>query len=644
MVKILLPFLVAVSLFRIIPHKANAQTEYAIHEVQGSANESPVTGELISLKGNIVTARGNSFFVIQAPETLHDNSDQTSEAIIIDQSFFGSPGDVVDITGTVYEENGLTILSQPGLTITNTGQDLPLPPPIELTAAMLGTSYSLVHSLEAVEGMRVSFQATANGPSTSSEDIPLRLGGQRVFREPGILAPGIDGLPEWDGNPELFWMDPNGLSAPNNRFVETGSQVEATGIMIEADSRFWMVLPETYSITPGTPAQPVRPKAENEFTVGSLNTLFLLEDEPDIETRYEKVARYIDEQMQLPDILAIQEVGSLSALNNLAFFLEQQNPEARYDAYLIPTNLTLKLGYLIKEEFSNIQVTALGAEEIFTFTGGLLHDRPPLLLQIQLPTDPVVNLQVLNLHLRSLNGIEGSSSGFVRNKRHQQAISVAQMVDDLQEEGNLVVLGDFNAFQFSDGYVDVFNQIAGLPSLGAQFSPLDLVDPPLTNQLNSLDEEDRYSFVFRGSAQVLDHCLTSSFNGLTVNGMEYARGNADFPRGFELNTSNALRASDHDGLVLYLQSDFPISTLDISKSQSIRLTGANPVQPGGQLQIISGQPLIHAQLYSTSGQLLMQKALQGTQSSCSVPEYPSGMYVLKVRSEETIESFRIILQ
>lgn len=174
--------------------------------------------------------------------------------------------------------------------------------------------------------MRVSFEAYANGPSTASELVPLRIAEQRVLREPGIQALGLPELPVWDGNPEIFWFDPNGLNAPNNRFISTHAEISATGVLVEAGPRFWVVLPEDYTVLPGPEPAPVPIKAAGEFTVGSLNTLFLFADAGDAETRYRKLAQYINEQMRLPDILAVQEVGSLTSLNNLAFYIEQQNP------------------------------------------------------------------------------------------------------------------------------------------------------------------------------------------------------------------------------------------------------------------------------------------------------------------------------
>ncbi len=632
-------------LFGIILNKATAQS-FEIWEAQGEAAVSPLLGQAVTLENNIVTARSNGFFVIQTPPERADGNPLTSDAIVVADAFFGQPGAVVTVSGTLQEEDGLTILAPPGLEIIPTGEAQPLPPPVVLSTDLPSPVYTPLHSLERLEGMRVSFEAYANGPSTASELVPLRIDAERVLREPGIQAPGLPELPEWDGNPEIFWIDPNGLNAPNNRFINTNAAISATGVLIEADPNFWVVLPEAYTVLPGPEPTPVPPKAPDEFTLGSLNALFLFADAADAETRYRKLARYIDEQMRLPDILAVQEVGSLTSLNNLAFYIEQQNPSADYDAYLLTSNQDLKLGYLVKSGLSsNLTVAQLGATEVFTFSGGLLHDRPPLLLTIALPTNPPTQLQVLNLHVRSLLGIEGSSAAFVRNKRHQQAISIATMVEALRANGNLVVLGDFNAFQFTDGYVDVLNQIAGLPSLGAQFPPLGIVDAPLTNELQSLPEEQRYSYVFNGSAQALDHCLTANLQELTSNGMFYARGNADYALAYAGTASSPLSASDHDGLVLYLQAEHPVSTGAVAKTGSLELTAPNPIRPGQWVEIKGAQDIRELRLVDATGRPVARQSLNAAQVSWAWPEVPAGFYSLQLRQAGgMVKAFKFVAQ
>ena len=123
-----------------------------------------------------------------------------------------------------------------------------------------------------------------------------------------------------------------------------------------------------------------------------------------------------------------------------------------------------------------------------------------------------------------------------------------------------------NAFQFTDGFVDVIGQITG------DFDPSqnlicetnacdDLVEPNLANEINSLPAEDQYSFIFRGNAQVLDLALTSEGLEPLVRGTEFGRGNADAAvdlindDGSSDPATLPLRASDHDGLVLYIVKD-----------------------------------------------------------------------------------------
>ena len=160
----------------------------------------------------------------------------------------------------------------------------------------------------------------------------------------------------------------------------------------------------------------------------------------------------------------------------------------------------------------------------------------------------------------------------MRAKRDAQATSVSLIVDSLQTDDSnvkLLVTGDFNAFQFTDGYVHVLGQIMGTPANAsqAQIPGTDLVEPDLTNAILSLPAEEQYSFNFGGSAQVLDHMLTSVKLNPKVTNIEYPRGNSDAPRSFGDSTASALRASDHDGLVLFLDLVPPQITVDANAIQ-----------------------------------------------------------------------------
>jgi hypothetical protein len=192
----------------------------------------------------------------------------------------------------------------------------------------------------------------------------------------------------------------------------------------------------------------------------------------------------------------------------------------------------------------------------------LLNDRPPLLLEgRQVADGSDFPFALMALHGRSLSGIETTPR--VRQKRYEQAQSVAEKVQALQDADpdiNLVLAGDFNAFEFSDGFVDVTGIMAGA------FNPADnlicdsnactdQVDPDLLDQVTVIPQGERYSFIFNGSAQVLDHALTSSALDELLRDFSFGRGNADAAEVLIQDGATALRSSDHDGLVLFLAKD-----------------------------------------------------------------------------------------
>jgi hypothetical protein len=209
----------------------------------------------------------------------------------------------------------------------------------------------------------------------------------------------------------------------------------------------------------------------------------------------------------------------------------------------------------------------LGRFEILLFDGSLLNDRPPLLLEARQVADgsdfPIV---VIAIHGRSLSSIDSATRGErTRAKRLAQAQFVAAEVQALQDANpdiNLVVTGDFNAFEFTDSYVDVTGHMKGEVAPGDNLvctdeggDCSDMVNPDLINQVLMIPEGERYSFIFRGNAQVLDHALTSSGLDELVRDFSYGRGNTDAAVDLINDGSTILRASDHDGLVLFMIKD-----------------------------------------------------------------------------------------
>ena len=332
----------------------------------------------------------------------------------------------------------------------------------------------------------------------------------------------------------------------------------------------------------------MRPRDPGEFTVATLNLFRLfddLDDPPDIAAdgrerndtvvstsdyllRRAKLAAYILVVLDAPDVLAVQEAEKLGVLEDLAADIALAEPTVVYSAFLEEGNDlgTIDIGFLVRDTVSVDAVTQLGREETFinpiTLEENLLHDRPPLLLEARFSAedDDAFRFEALAVHNRSLGGIDGSQGERVRVKRLKQAQSIAEKADERQGSKGKVrfmVTGDFNAFEFTDGFVDVVGQIKGDfdPSENLLSGP-DLVDPNLENVVDSsLPAEERYSFIFRGNAQALDHVLLSTKLEKFVRGAEYGRGNADAALDLINGDTTVLRASDHDGLVVFIQSD-----------------------------------------------------------------------------------------
>jgi len=402
-------------------------------------------------------------------------------------------------------------------------------------------------------------------------EVHITAAPARTFREPGIEFPGVmmPPIPTWDGNPEVFELDPDKLGLPN-QIIPAGSSFSATGI-IGFEFGGYELWPSQLTVTPAILPAPVRPRTAGEFTVGTLNLFRLFSGESDYAARLTKFSMYIRSVLDAPEILAVQEVESLAVLQDLAALIESDDTSIVYTAHLVEGNDIggIDVGFLTRESIQVDTVTQLGATETFvnpiTLETNILHDRPPLLIEgsseLEFGTFPIA---VMAVHNRSLGGIDGSEGLRVRVKRLLQAESIATMVQDLQvADANvrLVVTGDFNAFEFTDGYADAVGVIAG------DFDPLtslvcsevtcsgDLVEPNLDNQVLWLPDAERYSFIFRGNAQVLDHALTSEKLAGEISGIEYGRGNADAAVDLINNVGSVLRSSDHDGLVIYVVRD-----------------------------------------------------------------------------------------
>lgn len=551
---------------------------FEIWEIQGSGPDSPFVGQKVLTPDNIVTALSPSGFFIQTPSDpgRDDMDPDTSNGIFV---FTGGPpmydavqavlvGDLVDVTGIVAEFFGFTeFTSSPEVVFKNAGMTLPAAVEFDASTPSPDPMFpSCAIEFECYEGMLVHVEnGTVTGPnqrfsSDTIAEVHITAAADRTFRETGIEFPGMAGLPVWDGNPEVFELDPDKLGLPNE-IIPAGSSFSATGVL-GFEFGGYELWPTELSFTSAVILQGVRERQRAEFTIGSLNMFRLFESPAEVSmARRAKFVDYILNILDAPDILGVQEVGNLGVLELLASDIAEIDSSVVYTAYLVEGNDIggIDVGFLVRNTVAVDAITQLGKDELFDFDSppSLLHDRPPLLLEGRSVNEGAdYPVAVMVVHNRSLNGITGART---QNKRLAQAQSIAEKVQAMQTANpdvRLIIVGDFNAFEFTDGYVDVVGQIAGnLVPVDNLLSGEDLVEPNLINQVLSISPDERYSFVFRGNAQVLDHVLTSMALDNSVRGLEYGRGNADAAVDLINDSSTLLRASDHDGMVLFLTKD-----------------------------------------------------------------------------------------
>jgi predicted extracellular nuclease len=330
--------------------------------------------------------------------------------------------------------------------------------------------------------------------------------------------------------------------------------------------------------------------AGNEFTVASFNLERFYDVNNDagsdvvltttaFNNRLNKVSLAIRNVLRYPDILGVEEAENLTTLQAIAAKVNNDavaagDPDPAYQAYLEEGNDPggIDVGFLVKtKKVQVIDVVQYGKNTIFINPANnqpdLLNDRPPLVLRATITNNaPPYPVTVIVNHLRSLNGVDDPVDGpRIRAKREAQAEYLATLIQGFQTSdpaANVVAVGDFNAFQFPDGYADIIGVIKGTPVPANQVltPPAVITNPPLTDLVETAPADQRYSYVFDGSAQVLDHVLVNRNLLGQLSRFHTARLDADFPEIYRNDPTRPERISDHDVPVAYFRIPNPLFT------------------------------------------------------------------------------------
>ncbi|CAN5577120.1 lamin tail domain-containing protein [soil metagenome] len=582
-----------------------------IRTIQANKPSTYVSQTLMT--SGIVTGVKSNGFYLEAKDS--DTNPVTPEGILV---YTGStvlpayiqPGAEVQVTGTVntYPTTGLIkgteIDGAQTFSLLSSGN--PLPAPVTITASMDSPSGG-VNQFSRFEGMRVaidSLTSTSGTDGTLTESTELNVsnglfygvvtGVPRPFREPGIgvsdttFGPVPAGIPIYDSNPEVLLFDSLAFGSPAINLTSNATLNGVVGVLDLSSGYPSILIDKTTRPTVSglmTPV-PVPVQAANEFTVASFNMERFYNDVTDADNPGSSVVRVTTEAYQrrlkkgslairnvlnFPDIIGVQEIENLNVLTDLANKVSsdaaaagQTDPVYLPYLYLATDGTGINTGMLVK----STRVTTIKAEQIglgvtFTNAGGnqaVLNDRTFLVLHAGIKRgggQPDYPVTVISVHQRSLINVDDptSTGATVRLKREAQAEYLASTIQAYQAAGeHVVTVGDYNAFEFSDGFVDSLGVIKGTPVPASQVvtAPVaGLANPPLVDLVTLLPTAERQSYVETGSAQVLDHVVVTSDLVPTETRLVYAHIDSDFPL-VNLNDANSpTRISDHDPAVVY---------------------------------------------------------------------------------------------
>ncbi|MFQ5859344.1 MAG: endonuclease/exonuclease/phosphatase family protein, partial [Anaerolineae bacterium] len=309
--------------------------------------------------------------------------------------------------------------------------------------------------------------------------------------------------------------------------------------------------------------------APDEYTVATFNVENLFDDIVDsgktqtrdasslvnpaeLELKLDKLAEGIHDDLREPTILGLQEVEKIELLEALA-----ARPEiaTEYGAVLIqgPDNRGINVGLMYDRD----RVTILESKQLQGCTtlgpntggpnvpcdtdgdgtndGNLLFSRPPLLVRLVVSDAGGEGsgdvMWVIVAHFKSKRG----GAELTEPRRVEQASFLAGVVNELLVEtpgGRVIILGDLNDF-FDSPPINTLT-----------------AEAPLGNIWFKAPDEQRYSFIFNGMAEVLDHVLITPALVNDFQRIEPIHINADFPDSWAEVPDMGRRSSDHDPVLV----------------------------------------------------------------------------------------------
>jgi hypothetical protein len=596
-----------------------------IREIQDSAHISPKNGQTVGGVAGIVTGKASNGFWMQDPAP--DANDSTSEGIFVFSTSGAASvaiGDAVTVTGRVSEfrpgSAGLTIteLTSPTIVVNSSGNPLPAAirigidrtPPTEVieddasgdveTSGVFDPASDGIDFWESLEGMRVDMGfVVVTGPSPFDELGILANNGagatSRTARGGIVITAG-------DKNPERILARGVGFSMPKSN---TGDHFAApiVGIVGYDFGNFMLevLIPPT-RVADGVTREVTVAPAPNELTVATFNVENLDPGDPTFAT----MANLIVNNLRSPDVISLEEIQDNDGETNSHIVDASVTLTKLRDAVVAAGGPTYEWRQIDPVDLQDGGAPGGNIRQAFFFRtdrGLAFIDRPGAgsttansvvnvggQPQLQYspgridPTNSAFNnsrkplageftynghhLIVIANHWNSKGGDDplwGRDQPPILSsevQRQQQATIVRNFVRDVlavDANSEVVVLGDLNDFEFSNPVMT-------------------LKGAPMHDLIETLPANERYTYVFEGNSQTLDHILVSD-SLLGVSHTDVVHVNSEFWD----------QASDHEPQVARLA--LPAAMMFASRAPAANANGWNNTDVTVSFDCVTGDPL-----------------------------------------------------
>ncbi len=555
-------------------------TEVKIHEIQGNGLDSPLVGDKVIIEG-VVVGDFQDFgqfggFHVQEEDADADTDPLTSEGIFVyHYSTAVALGDVVQVTGTVTEYNGLTELtSVSDVTILSSGASV--------TPAAVSLPVASMDDLEAYEGMSVIFPQALTISEYFNFDRygEMVLSVDRQFQPTAVYDPGSpeatalaeanelariildDGSSDQNTDPARH---PNGLDFDLTNLFRGGDQVQnLVGVMDYAFGSYKIQPTAGADFIPQNPRTLPHDDVGGSLKVASFNVLNYFttlgsrgaDDLLEFDRQRTKIiAAITDINADIVGLIEIENntdaiVDLVTGLNDLL----GPDTYAYIDTGVIGTD-EIKVAFIYKPA----TVTAVGAYAVLdSSVDPLFNDdknRPVLAQTFEDNNGGMITVAVNHLKSKGSSCDDigdpdtGDGAGNCNLTRTAAAEALVNwLASDPTSSGDadFLIIGDLNSYDKEDpidailagGYTDLLQQFQG---------------------------EYAYSYVFDGQLGYLDHALANPELLAQVTGTTVWHINADEPDLLDYDMTykqdaqdalyepNAYRSSDHDPVIVGLQ-------------------------------------------------------------------------------------------